>query len=128
MGSFDDITRYSEHFKREEFACGCGCGFGMTEMDELLIAILENIREKMGRPITINSGARCVYHNRAVGGVPNSAHTRGTAVDIAAYGGEDRWKIVKLAMSAGVHGVGVAGSFIHLDVDDVLPRPALWVY
>lgn len=123
-----DVERYSEHFRREEFACACGCGFGMTEMSEFLIAVLENLRAKIGRPITINSGGRCVYHNHQVGGVPNSAHTRGTAVDIACYGGEDRWKIVKLALSAGIHGVGIAQGFIHLDVDDLLPRPALWVY
>lgn len=124
----EDITNYSKHFRREEFACHCGCGYGTREMDLLLIALLESLREKMGRPLTITSGGRCEYHNHAVGGVPNSAHTRGTAVDVAVYGGEDRWKLVKVALSTGIPGVGIAHGFVHLDVDEILPRPALWLY
>lgn len=120
----------SAHFAKEEFACGCGCGFGLKEgdVDPELVQILENIREALNRPVKINSGCRCQYHNHAVGGVPNSAHTRGTAVDIAAYGGKDRYIIVETAALAGAHGIGVAPGFIHVDMDNTLPRPALWIY
>ena len=126
----DNIVYLSPHFKREEFACGCGCGFGMNDGDvsEELLAILELVRLDASRPLKINSGCRCVYHNRAVGGVPDSAHTRGTAVDVAVYGGKDRHAIVEAALVHGAQGVGVASNFVHIDVDELLPRPSLWIY
>ena len=44
--------------------------------------VLEPLRERFGEPIYISSGYRCPQLNRAVGGVPNSQHTRGEAADI----------------------------------------------
>ncbi|MFM7791515.1 MAG: D-Ala-D-Ala carboxypeptidase family metallohydrolase, partial [Microcystis panniformis] len=42
---------------------------------------LEKIRTDYGKPIIITSGYRPEQINRAVGGVSNSQHIRGTAVD-----------------------------------------------
>lgn len=44
--------------------------------------ILNGLRERFGAPIYINSGYRCPAVNRAVGGVDNSYHLQGRAVDI----------------------------------------------
>jgi hypothetical protein len=43
---------------------------------------LNNIREGFGKPIYINSGYRCPKVNKLVGGVPNSYHVLGLAVDL----------------------------------------------
>lgn len=43
---------------------------------------LETLRSVYGRPITITSGYRSEYVNNAVGGVANSHHRKGLAVDI----------------------------------------------
>lgn len=43
---------------------------------------LDTIREGYGKPIVINSGYRCPELNKAVGGVSNSYHQKGLAVDI----------------------------------------------
>ena len=43
---------------------------------------LEVLRERSGGPIVINSGYRSPQLNRAVGGVSNSNHLTGCAVDI----------------------------------------------
>lgn len=43
---------------------------------------LDTIREGYGKPIIINSGYRCPALNKAVGGVADSYHQRGLAVDI----------------------------------------------
>ena len=43
---------------------------------------LDVIREKVGKPILINSGFRCPVLNKAVGGVANSQHQKGLAADL----------------------------------------------
>ena len=53
----------------------------INNMNEL-IAFLDPIREAWGKPIYINSGYRCPALNKAVGGVKNSSHLIGYAVDI----------------------------------------------
>ena len=118
----------SPHFSRHEFACHCGCGF--DDVDPKLIDLLEEIRGNVNEPIIITSGCRCPYYNDSVGGVPNSAHTRGTAADIKTgiMYGADRHAIVEGAVFGNAAGIGVASTFIHVDVDSVLPRPSMWTY
>ena len=48
----------------------------------LATAVLEPVREKLGRQIVVNSGYRCPKHNAEVGGVANSQHLRGEAADV----------------------------------------------
>lgn len=43
---------------------------------------LDGIREKLGKPILINSGYRSSMLNKAVGGVANSQHLKGLAADL----------------------------------------------
>lgn len=51
-----------------------------------LVALAENIldkaRDAWGKPIIVNSGYRCPRLNKVVGGVSNSQHVTGEAVDI----------------------------------------------
>jgi len=51
----------------------------------LVEEVLEPVRERLGRPIIVNSGYRCPIHNTAVGGVANSQHLRGEAADLHCY-------------------------------------------
>ena len=64
---------------RSEMACRCGCGFDC--LDYQLKFILEDLDSKFS--IKINSGCRCEMHNKIVGGVANSYHVKGKAVDIS---------------------------------------------
>ena len=48
--------------------------------------VLEPLRVAMGKPIRISSGYRCEKLNKAVGGVYNSQHLKGQAVDICIDG------------------------------------------
>jgi len=54
----------------------------VNNLKRLCEAVLEPLREHFGTPIRINSGFRCQALNKAVGGAPNSYHTKGRAVDI----------------------------------------------
>jgi uncharacterized protein YcbK (DUF882 family) len=116
----------SEHFSRSEFKCSCGCGFNHVSLE--LIHLLEAIREEYGKPMRVTSGCRCYNHNDSVGGVSNSAHLRGTAADIYIDNGADRRRLVDCGVMLFASGIGVARTFIHFDVCDVLPRPSLWSY
>ena len=86
------MNRYqlSPHFNLVEFECLC-CHRVM--LDERIIPVLENVRAYIGLPIIITSGYRCQFHNQNVGGVPDSDHIYGWAVDIlAGYLGDGKHK------------------------------------
>jgi hypothetical protein len=51
-------------------------------LDALAEQVLEPARQRLGKPITVNSGYRCQLHNKAVGGATSSQHMRGEATDI----------------------------------------------
>lgn len=72
-------------FTEKEFKCRC-CGELPEEFQgnvRVLVAnVLDQAREKLGMPITVNSGYRCQKHNAEVGGVPRSQHMVGEAADI----------------------------------------------
>ena len=78
-------------FKEKEFACKCcgqlplstGSGQAPRENVKALVSeVLDPVREKLGKPIVVNSGYRCEKHNKDVGGVRNSQHLRGEAADV----------------------------------------------
>lgn len=120
----------SAHFSSREFACQCGCGYGTHPGDvrQELLDLLELIREDLGQPMRVSSGNRCTQHNAAVGGVANSSHTRGFAADIFVGGGSKRRRLMDLAVKHHAPGIGIAKTFVHIDADNVLPRPSAWSY
>lgn len=56
---------------------------------------LDNIREKVGKPILISSGFRCPVLNKAVGGVSNSQHQKGLAADLICTDMESLEKVLR---------------------------------
>ena len=58
----------------------------MIHLVYLAAYVLEPLRVAMNRPIKISSGYRCETLNKAVGGVYNSQHLKGQAVDIDIQG------------------------------------------
>ncbi len=52
----------------------------------LCSAVLDPLREVLGRPVTVNSGFRSPELNRIVGGVPDSQHVFGQAADLQCPG------------------------------------------
>lgn len=75
----------TKNFSESEFKCKCGkCKEVPNYLKENLILLckqLEVIRFYTG-PIIINSGVRCLEHNKKVGGVKDSQHLLGKAADI----------------------------------------------
>lgn len=70
-------------FTEKEFRCRCcGCNEYPENTQALVTNVLDPAREKLGRPITVNSGYRCRHHNETVGGAVKSRHMAGEAADI----------------------------------------------
>ena len=81
-GTFWDNIRY---FTRAEFKCKCGgkyCNGYPAEMQEAVVKIADAAREHFGRPAHVISGLRCERWNAHEGGVANSQHMYGEAIDL----------------------------------------------
>ena len=73
------------YFKREEMRCKCGgryCSGFPAEPQELLMRLADRARAYFGRPAHVVSGLRCSRWNQIQGGVANSQHMYGEAMDI----------------------------------------------
>ena len=57
-----------------------------NNIKEMVYQVLQPLRDYIEKPITINSGYRCLKLNAAVGGVPTSQHVQGQAADIEVDG------------------------------------------
>ena len=54
----------------------------VSNINDLVTNVLDNLRDGWGRPIIVTSGYRCNELNVAVGGTCNSQHLKGQAADI----------------------------------------------
>ena len=85
-GTFWDDIKY---WSREEFRCQCGgkyCNGFPEEPSEKLVRLAENVRVHFGKPGHRSSGLRCITWNAIQGGVSNSKHMYGKALDFRIEG------------------------------------------
>lgn len=75
------------HFKISELLCK-HCGQGADILQPALLAALERVRIRFGKPMPVTSGYRCAVHNLEIKGARFSAHREGKAADIADPTGE----------------------------------------
>ena len=118
----------SKDFSRSEFACqGAGCCGASAPVHPELVAGLQELRGKVGAPLTITSGFRCITHNAKVGGAADSQHTIGLAADVLCPEGWSPERFAKLAETVEVFrkgGIGIYPGRIHVDVRE--NGPARW--
>jgi len=111
-----------QYFSQEELECP-HCQ--KCPMDANFMARLVAVRRELGFPLNINSGYRCSVHNKNVGGKAASKHLLGRAVDIKLdMSEENQIRLLSSLIDHGLHGIGVAKTFIH--ADDYSKR--LWSY
>lgn len=116
-----------KYFKISEFDSPDIKGSG-KKMKQSTLLLLDECREIAGIPFIISSGYRSVKHNRKVGGVTNSSHRKGYAVDIRCKGVSGKFKIINAALKVGFNRIGVSSMFVHLDNDPNKKQNVIWTY
>lgn len=110
-----------EYFDKAEFACKCGgryCNGYPADIDMTMVKYADEIRRRIGKPLSVNSGLRCPIHNMNEGGVSDSQHLCGTAVDLGCpFGGVTPAKMAEIAEDVMDHGggIGIYSWGIHID-------------
>ena len=115
-----------KYFTYEEFDSPDIQGSGQM-MCDTIIEMLDQVREEYGKPIRISSGYRTEQANLKAGGVKNSSHLKGLAVDIKVKNGRERYELLNI-LTKYFYRIGIARNFIHIDIDLDKPQNVIWTY
>ncbi len=108
-------------------------------VDQELMASLDRARHKAGIPFIVTSGYRTDEDNFSAGGVSDSAHTKGLAVDLRCKDSKTCFMLVKSLMDEGFKRFVIGLRFeknefgkdvlsfhnLHVDTDQDKPLPVL---
>lgn len=110
-----------KHFKREEMRCRCGgkyCDGFPVEPEEKLMIMAEKVREHFNSPAVVTSGVRCEKHNVNVGGVANSRHKYGKAIDFFVNGKTAKDVLSYVLQNDGIrYAYAIDENCIHMDIE-----------
>ncbi len=115
--------KLTQNFSLSEFECNCGCEMPDNVLDNVkeLALSLQILRDKIKKPIKVNSSYRCQEHNTKVGGVKTSQHVKGKAADLQVDGMEpnevaDYVEDLMKSELITEGGVGRYSTFTHVDI------------
>lgn len=89
---------------------------------------LDEAREIANIPFIINSAYRSPEHNAKIGGKPNSSHIKGLAVDISVTNSRQRFIVLNALLEVGFTRIGIADTFLHVDLDSEKSKDVIWTY
>lgn len=101
------------NFSPEELACH---GDGELMVDIPSLDLLQKLRDRIGKPLIVESAFRNVAWNKHVGGVKDSQHLKAKAFDIS-MSNQDPEHFLEAAHAVGFTGFGTYPdqNFIHID-------------
>lgn len=119
-GAAGSFWKEIEYFTREEFRCQCGgkyCNGFPAEPDETLVRLVNDLRKQAGRPAHRSSGLRCDTWNTMQGGVHNSKHKFGKALDFFIEGVSGS-QLLAMAQAdpRTSYAYIIDGQYVHVDV------------
>lgn len=120
MSPKDNFWDHIRYWTREEFRCHCGgkyCNGFPAEPDKTLVELVDDLREQAGRPAHASSGLRCTVWNKIHGGVSNSRHLTGKALDFSVEGLSGK-RLLNLAQKdpRTRYAYIIDGGWVHVDV------------
>lgn len=105
-----------KYFQKSEWTCKCGCG--LNNVNHTLVTVAERTREYFNAPITISSGLRCPTRNAQAGGVSNSRHLTGKAMDFCVRGKTAAQILAYVQKQPEIrYSYAIDGSYVHMDVN-----------
>lgn len=107
------------YFRPEEFKCKCGtyCDGYPARMQETLVRTADRVRANFDAPVTVSSGVRCTKHNANVGGVANSRHLSGKAMDFCVAGKTAKQVLAYVQTQPEIrYAYAIDERFVHMDI------------
>jgi len=121
-----------EYFKLSEFDARDADGKKIPgtggQMRACTIEKCDKLREAYGKPLVVHSGMRTPERNKIVGGVKNSSHLLGYAVDWKNIADDEMVAFLDAAWATGFRRFGIMATGIHTDDDPTKASPAIWDY
>ena len=119
------------NFSYDEFDSPLQEGSGQLMSNEL-ITMLDDARDLAGVTFKITSGFRVesdIQRLKKAGYKVSakSSHLKGLAADIACDN-STRFKILDSLLKVGFNRIGIASTFIHVDIDPDKPPFTIWTY
>lgn len=118
IGTFWDDIKY---FTRNEpyISCPCGrCGGFPVEPTERLMRLADRVREQAGTAMIPSSTVRCKQHNAEVGGVSNSRHLLGKAMDFRIQGWSSAETLALVKSQSDVYYTyAIDDTYVHMDIN-----------
>ena len=110
------------YIRPEEARCRCGgkyCSGFPALPDREMLELADDLRRKTGRALIRSSFLRCPQHNANEGGVGNSKHMRGKALDFMLEGmsGQELYQLAKADPRTSYTYVIGNGPYVHVDVE-----------
>ena len=116
----DDWWSGIQYFSRKEFACKCGryCNGYPAQMQRGIVELADRARGELKGAGFVSSGLRCSQHNANVGGVSDSRHLTGKAVDLRIEGKPARQTLAWAQRQPEVrYAYAIDTSFVHMDIE-----------
>lgn len=110
-----------KYFKASEFACKCGgkyCDGAPAVMRHKLLVVADRVREHFGAAAIVSSGLRCKAHNANEGGVSNSRHMYGKAMDFRVLGTSADTLLAYVKAQPEIrYAYKIDSNYVHMDVE-----------
>lgn len=90
---------------------------GPLLLDYRSMDMLQELRDRIGKPFYVNSAFRSEEYNQFIGGASRSYHVQGMAFDISMHN-HNVGSFVSQAKALGFKGIGYYNSFTHIDTRD----------
>jgi len=120
------LTKNFQLYEGECHGKDC-CGHAVIVMPALWER-LQDLRSRLGIPITLACGFRCAKHNEEIGGSEDSDHLRGEAADVIVPPEMATLEAAQHCIAVGFANVGYypRRGIIHASVRQRGDKPTLW--
>jgi uncharacterized protein YcbK (DUF882 family) len=87
-------------------------------MHEKVVKVADRVRKHFGTAVTVSSGLRCTKHNANEGGVSNSRHQYGKAIDFCVAGKSAAQVLAYVQKQPEIrYSYAINDKYVHMDVE-----------